>query len=95
MEKNNFAFYFIFSFQNYGQNFCGGVYETPAVEPEHSRTESNRVESGLTKSNKVELQQFISVRLCDCVRLCSTVFTSKVKPKSNQSLTKNGENDRH
>ena len=60
---------------------------------EQSRTESNRVESGRTKSNKVELQQFISVRLCDCVRLCSTVFTSKVEPKSNQSRTKNGAND--
>ena len=58
--------------------------ETPAVEPEHSRTKPNRVESGRTKSNKVELQQFISVRLCDCVRPGSTVFTSKVKPKSNQ-----------
>ena len=41
---------------------------------EQSRTESNTVESGRTKSNKVELQQFFSVRLCDCVRPCSTVF---------------------
>ena len=67
------------------------------LEPEHSRTKSNRVrvKSGRTKSNKVELQQFISVRLCDCVRPGSTVFTSKVEPKSNQSRTKNGENDRH
>ena len=47
-----------------------------------TRTQSNRVESGRTKSNKVELQPFISVRLCDCVRPGSTVFTSKVEPKS-------------
>ena len=53
-----------------------------------SRTEWNQVEQSQTKSNCNNLFPFDFVTVFDLVRLCS-------QAKSNQSRTKNGENDRH
>ena len=40
------------------------IYETPAVEPEHSRTKSNRVEHSQNQSNKVKQSRTATIFFC-------------------------------